>query len=232
MPNKNRPEHKKQADKSLSGILSVNARGVGYLRSMDKTKEDIEIQNANLNTALNGDTVTVSIIPSRKGERMAGKILSVDKRMKKVFAGILQKEKETYYLLPDDRKMYADIVISKDNVMSKKAELGQKILVRLNQWNKEETSPRGEILQILGKAGEHNTEMESILYEKGFEINFPEAVEAEAEKLERTEKPIPQAEINKRRDFRGTVTFTIDPKDAKDFDDAISIKVLDYSDVA
>ena len=227
MPNKNRPEHKKQADKSLSGILSVNARGVGYLRSMDKTKEDIEIQNANLNTALNGDTVTVSIIPSRKGERMAGKILSVDKRMKKVFAGILQKEKETYYLLPDDRKMYADIVISKDNVMSKKAELGQKILVRLNQWNKEETSPRGEILQILGKAGEHNTEMESILYEKGFEINFPEAVEAEAEKLERTEKPIPQAEINKRRDFRGTVTFTIDPKDAKDFDDAISIKVLD-----
>ena len=82
-------------------------------------------------------------------------------------------------------------------------------------------------MQILGKAGEHNTEMESILYEKGFEINFPEAVEAEAEKLERTEKPIPQAEINKRRDFRGTVTFTIDPKDAKDFDDAISIKVLD-----
>ncbi len=226
MPNKNRPEHKKQADKSLSGILSVNARGVGYLRSMDKTKEDIEIQNANLNTALNGDTVTVSIIPSRKGERMAGKILSVDKRMKKVFAGILQKEKETYYLLPDDRKMYADIVISKDNVMGKKAELGQKILVRLNQWNKEETSPRGEILQILGKAGEHNTEMESILYEKGFEINFPEAVEAEAEKLEKTEKPIPQAEVNKRRDFRGTVTFTIDPKDAKDFDDAISIKAL------
>jgi len=220
MPNKDK-------SKAISGIISINARGVGYLRSVSKDMQDIEIQNTNLNTALNGDTVSVQIIPSRKGERTAGKVLSVDKRAKKVFTGILNKEKDFYYLLPDDKKMYVDIIISKDNVITKKAEIGQKVLVKLNQWLKTENNPTGEIIQILGKAGEHNTEMESILYEKGFEINFPPAVEAEAEHLEKTEKPIPHSEITKRRDFRDTLTFTIDPKDAKDFDDAISIKALD-----
>jgi ribonuclease R len=226
MPNKNRPEQKKQTAKTLSGIISINARGTGYLRSKDKAQEDIEIQNTNLNTALNGDTVTVAIIPSRKGERVAGKVIDVEKRAKKAFAGILGREKDFYYLSPDDKKMYVDILISKDNVITQKAEVGQKVLVKLNQWNKTEDNPTGEIIQVLGKAGEHNTEMESILYEKGFEIDFPEQVEAEAERLEKTEKPIPKAEIAKRKDFRDTLTFTIDPKDAKDFDDAISFKKL------
>lgn len=216
----------KKASKAISGVLSVNSRGVGYLKSLDKNIEDIEIQNVNLNTALHGDTVSVIIIPGKHDERTAGKVLDVEKRFKKVFAGILQKEKDTYYLLPDDKKMYADIVINKDNVISNKAEIGQKVLVRMTQWEKNVTSPRGEIMQVLGKAGEHNTEMESILYEKGFEIGFPHGVEAEAKQLEKTEKPIPQAEIAKRKDFRNTLTFTIDPKDAKDFDDAISIKTL------
>lgn len=241
MPNKNRQKHKKLTSKDLSGIISINARGTGYLRSLDpitkranKNIEDIEIQNENLNTALNGDTVTVAIIPSRKGERVAGKVISVDKRAKKVFAGILKKEKDFYYLLPDDKKMYVDILISKKSptlntgATSQIADfVGQKVLVKLNQWHKTENNPSGEIIQVLGKAGEHNTEMESILYEKGFEIGFPQAVEAEAEHLEKTEKPIPKNEIAKRKDFRNTATFTIDPKDAKDFDDAISIKKLD-----
>jgi len=226
MPNKKKFESKKGQNTTVSGTLSVNARGVGYLRSTDKTKEDIEIQNANLNTALHGDTVSVIILPSRKNERPAGKVISIEKRAKKAFAGILEKEKDFYYLSPDDKKMYADIIVSNDSVVKTGAEIKQKVLVKITQWKKEETNPTGEIIQILGKAGEHNTEMESILYEKGFEINFPEAVEAEAEKLEKTEKPIPQAEIAKRTDFRDTTTFTIDPKDAKDFDDAISIKSL------
>ncbi len=229
MPNKKRFNHKKHPtvsqNKTISGILSVNARGVGYLKLIDKAKEDLEIQNNNLNTALNGDTVSVLPLPVRGGERPAGKVVSVEKRAKKAFAGILQKEKDTYFLLPDDKKMYADIIIKNDNVISKGAEVGKKILVKINQWNRG-ANPEGEIVQVLGLAGEHNTEMESILYEKGFEIDFPEAVEAEAERLEKTEKPIPVAEIAKRKDFRNTTTFTIDPKDAKDFDDAISIKSL------
>ena len=237
MPNKKRFVHQRQQimtgnkafshrPADVSGILSINARGIGYLKSDDKTKEDIEIQNNNLNTALNRDTVLVSILPSRKNERISGKVLKIEKRAKKVFAGILEKDNNKYYLSADDKKMYADILISTENVTNKKAEIGQKILVKINKWNKETNKPEGEIIQILGKAGEHNTEMKSILYEKGFEINFPEGVEAEAERLEKTEKPIPQAEINKRKDFRDTITFTIDPKDAKDFDDAISIKPL------
>lgn len=226
MPNKN---------KGISGVLSVNTRGVGYLRPLEKTTkrgEEIEIQNDKLNTALNGDLVVVIPLPSRKGARLAGEVIKIEKRAKRVFAGVLQVVKNDYFLSPDDKKMYADIKINKENVIKMlgpafaKAMSGkQKVLVKINQWPKG-GKPEGQIIQVLGAAGEHNTEMESILYEKGFEINFPEAVEAEAQKLEQTEKPIPQTEIAKRRDFRQTLTFTIDPKDAKDFDDAISFKAL------
>ena len=230
MPHKKGSGHNKQdkpaQNKTLSGILSVNTRGTGYLSAEDKNIEDIEIQNNNLNTALNGDLVTISLLPQKGKNRPNGKVISIEKRAKKAFAGILEKENDKYFLLPDDKKMYADILISKDNVVSEKAEVGQKVLVKITEWKKGVTNPDGKIIQILGQAGEHNTEMESILYEKGFEIGFPEQVEAEAHKLEKTEKPIPNAEITKRTDFRETTTFTIDPKDAKDFDDAISIKSL------
>ncbi len=246
MPNKNKGRHNKQAkhkqnkeNKTISGILSVNTRGIGYLRTQNDLvnlkKQDIEIQNNNLNTALNGDMVTVTIIPivfrgstkSARGKenRVQGRVLTIEQRAKRKFVGILEKQKDDYFLLPDDKKLYANIQIPKENVSNKKAEKDQKILVKINQWKKGE-DPQGEIIQILGQAGEHNTEMESILYEKGFEIDFPIAVENEAQKLEKTEKPIPKDEISKRRDFRDTITFTIDPKDAKDFDDAISIKTL------
>ena len=229
MPKKKGFRHDKHLpkvrSKNLSGVLSVNTRGTGYLKAKNKNEEDIEILARNLNTALNGDTVTATLLPQRKGERQAGKITTIEKRFKKAFAGILKVDGDTFFLLPDDKKMYANILISKTNVEKLEAKINQKILVKIKQWNRG-ANPEGEIVQILGKAGEHNTEMESILYEKGFEINFPESVIAEANKLEKTEKPIPLPEINIRRDFRNTTTFTIDPKNAKDFDDAISIKLL------
>jgi ribonuclease R len=234
MPNKHKPNHKKPEVKTLSGVLSVNARGVGYLRSLEKNKEDIEIQNADLNTALHGDTVEVVLISGKKSlkNNPAGKVLKIERRAKKVFAGVLQKIKDQYSLLADDKKMYATIIISKESVVKTKAEVGQKVLVKITRWEKAVkpgfiSNPDGEIVQILGKAGEHNTEMQSIVMERGFEIGFSHEVEAEAERLEKTEKPIPQAEIAKRRDFRTTPTFTIDPANAKDFDDAISFKPLD-----
>jgi len=197
MPHKSKSHHQTshkhhRTEQKLSGILSVNTRGVGYLRSIDKNKEDIEIQNNNLNTALHGDMITVSLLPTRGNDRPTGKVVSIEKRAKKVFAGILQSEKGQYFLLPDDKKMYADILISKQSIQNKKAELGQKIIVKIIKWEKNSKGPEGEIVQVLGKAGEHNTEMQSILYEKGFEIGFPDEVEAEAKHLEETEKPIPQ----------------------------------------
>ena len=122
MPNRRKPVSNMKPEagpnKAITGILSVNARGIGYLKSIIKDKEDIEIQSSNLNTGLNGDTVVVLPLPGRGSERPAGKVISVEKRAKRAFAGILQKENDTYYLLPDDKKMYADIVISKDNVLS------------------------------------------------------------------------------------------------------------------
>jgi ribonuclease R len=219
MKEKRQFRHRKQGQKktpTISGTISVNMRGTGYLRLLDKTKKDIEIQNKDLNTALHGDSVTIS----------NGRVVSIERRAKKVFAGVLLKEKDAYILKADDKKMYADISVSKESVIKTKAEVGQKVLVKIIKWEKIAKGPQGEVVQVLGKAGEHNTEMKSILYEKGFEIGFSDQVEAEAEHLEKTEKPIPQAEIAKRRDFRTTTTFTIDPKDAKDFDDAISFKAL------
>lgn len=234
--------------KNLTGVLSVNARGTGYLRSTDPNKDDIEIQNADLNTALHGDTVEVELlsmnqakagglkkksIPGRpEKNNPQGRVVNIEKRAKKAFAGILEQENGHYFLVPDDKKLYADIFVSKESVIKTKAEVGQKVLVKITSWVKptkpgEMTNPDGEIVQILGKAGEHNTEMQSIVLERGFEIGFPDEVEAEAKHLEETEKPIPQSEIAKRRDFRTTPTFTIDPANAKDFDDAISIKTLD-----
>lgn len=233
MPNTNKSSHKKHVDKILTGTISLNARGVGYLRqttsakSSSGAKEDIEIQNANLNTALNGDSVTVSLLPRRKDERASGQVIKIDKRAKRNFVGILLSQYGKIILKPDDKKMYTDIVIETSSLNLAKQNLNNKALVQITKWDRKLPSPEAKIIKILGQYGEHNTEMESILYEKGFEINFPEAVEAEAEKLEKTEKPIPPAEILKRRDFRDILTFTIDPRDAKDFDDAISIKKLD-----
>jgi len=210
----------------ISGILSVNTRGVGYLKNLDKNKADIEIQNDNLNYALNGDKVSVILLPKKNKDRISGKVVSVDKRAKRVFVGVLIKRKKQFFLSPDDKKMYVDIIIPENSVTNKKATIRQKIIVKIIDWISD-GGPTGEIIKIIGQAGEHNTEMESILYEKGFEIDFPELVEVEARTLEKIEKPIPMAEILKRRDFRKITTFTIDPKDAKDFDDAISIKQLE-----
>jgi ribonuclease R len=232
-------EHKKTGQ-TFSGILSVNARGVGYLRSLDKTKEDIEIQNADLNTALHGDTVSVVLVSKRPQPRPAknrngkdnpaGKVVAIERRAKKAFVGIIERQKSEYFLIADDKKMYANIYIPKNAGgkfdLNKLANDKEKVLVKIKSWDKKNPSPEGEIVRTLGRAGEHNTEMESILYEKGFEIGFPDQVEAEAEHLEKTEKPIPSAEIAKRRDFRQITTFTIDPWNAKDFDDAISIRTL------
>lgn len=206
--------------KTLTGVISVNSKGVGYFK-VENEKIDVEIQAADLNKALNGDTVVVAIGGKSQRGRPAGKVLEIKNRAKRNFAGVLREEKGKLILVPDDKKMYANISITK-----KMGKVGDKVLVKITKWEKGATGPEGEIIKILGKHGEHNAEMLSIVLERGFETEFATAVEAEAEQIEKTEKPIPQSEIAKRKDFRQTATFTIDPKTAKDFDDAISFKKL------
>ncbi len=210
----------KKPEKTLTGVISVNSKGVGYFK-VENEKIDVEIQTADLNKALNGDTVVVAINGKSQRGRPAGKVLEIKNRAKRNFAGVLREEKGKLILVPDDKKMYANISITK-----KMGKVGDKVLVKITKWEKSAAGPEGEIIKILGKHGEHNAEMLSIVLERGFETEFSEAVEKEAEKIEQTEKPIPAAEIAKRKDFRQTTTFTIDPKTAKDFDDAISFKKL------
>lgn len=209
----------------ISGIISLNSKGVGFVTT-DLFEEDVEIQTAFLKTALNKDEVEILIHPiiNRQG-RHSGEVLKIIKRVKDSFVGVLQKDNGDFFLVPDDKKMYMDILIPREKAAGAKD--GDKALVKITKWDDPMKSPEGEIVKVLGRKGEHNVEMESIVFEKGFDTEFPREVEKEAETIERNEKIISSEEIKKRRDFRNTLTFTIDPVDAKDFDDAISFKQID-----
>ena len=201
----------------------MNSKGVGFVTT-DLFDEDVEIQTASLNTALNKDEVEILIHPGlSRQKRHLGEVLKIIKRAKDSFVGILEKENDEFFLVPDDKKVYVDILIPKER--AKGAQGGEKVLAKLIKWDDPKKSPEGEVVKILGNKGEHNVEMESIILEKGFEIEFPYEVEKEAEANAKNEKDISE-EIKKRRDFRDTLTFTIDPVDAKDFDDAISLKEI------
>ena len=209
--------------KNIRGIISTTGKGVGYINDeKNPFPEDIEIQTGFLNTALNGDEVEVILHPHTKGTRQSGEVVKIIKRAKDTFVGVLECSKNLCFLVADDRKMYVDIFVQKGN---NEIKTGVKAQVKIIKWDKSQKNPQGEILKILGEKGEHNVEMESIVLEKGFDIKFPAEVEKDAEKIENNKK-ITQEEIAQRKDFRNTLTFTIDPFDAKDFDDAISFKKL------
>ncbi len=217
----------------FTGIISVNARGVGYVPA-EGFEQDIEISFENLNTALHGDIVEVKMLgkaPPRgtrpgtapKGARFAGRVLRVVERAKVEFVGTLEEERGAWFLKPDDRRMYVDILIRKP---SEPLQNNTKALVALTHWTDPQKNPEGEIKEIIGQKGEHNVEMHAIILAHGFATAFPSEVLAEAHALEK-QRTIPQAEIARRRDFRTVPTFTIDPADAKDFDDALSVRELE-----
>ncbi|MCR4334493.1 MAG: ribonuclease R [Patescibacteria group bacterium] len=217
--------HNNTIMKKMRGIISTTGKGVGYINDEKKSlPEDIEIQTGFLNTALNGDEVEILLHPIIKGQRQSGEVVSVVKRAKDTFVGVLECSKNLCFLIPDDRKMYVDIFVLKEN--NNQIKTGTKAQVKIVKWDKSQKNPQGEIIKILGEKGTHNVEMESIVLEKGFDLKFPIEVEKEAEKI-RQNKKITTEEIAKRKDFRNTLTFTIDPFDAKDFDDAISFKKLE-----
>lgn len=205
----------------FTGILDLAARGNGYV-ICDAFDDDVYIASNNINKALHGDEVELYVYKRRKNGRYEGEITQVLKRAKTEYVGIIQIHKKYAFVIPDSPKMYKDIFvpINKTN----KAEEGDKVLVRLEDWPEKADSPNGKVLKILGKPGEHNTEIHSILAEYGLPYEFPHEVEEFANKLDTS---ITAEEISKRRDMRDTLTFTIDPKDAKDFDDALSFKILD-----
>ena len=215
----------------LEGIVRVTGKGVGYFplpaqAGIPDVDQDLEIQPENLNAALNRDRVKVKILDKEILGRKQGQVQEIVERHKTEFVGTLEKTLEGFFLVPDDRRMYRDIFVPEEKIL--KAKEGDKVQVKITEWADPSKSPKGEVVRVIGRAGEHNTEMLGIVYESGFEVDFPPEVEKEAEMWK--EKYKKEDKLKDRKDFRGTITFTIDPDNAKDFDDAISFKTLPNGD--
>lgn len=201
------------------GIISISSKGTGYVRVLE-LKEDPEIDFRHLNTALHGDTVEITLHPKSSARRQGAEVSKIIFRAKTGFAGVLEKDKGMFFLKPDDPKMYMDILIPKNSLGGAKA--GEKVFAKIVSWKDPMKAPEGKVVKVLGAPGNNDVEMESIAIEKGFIARLPEKVEREGEKLRA--RGIKEEDYQGRRDFRKTLTFTIDPEDAKDFDDAISFK--------
>lgn len=209
-----------------SGILDMNTKGSGYV-VVESLQEDVYIPENNLNKALHGDEVEVYIYNRRKRSRKPeGEVSQIIKRNKTEFVGVLQEQKNFGFVAIQDAKMYTDIFVQKNKFNG--AQNGDKVIVEIEDWPKNADSPFGKITQVLGKPGDHNTEIHAILAQYGLPLEFPKEVEDYANNIDTS---IQEAEIKRRRDMRDILTFTIDPKDAKDFDDALSFQELENGNI-
>jgi ribonuclease R len=205
---------------TITGTVDMKATGKAYVICPGQP-EDILIEPNNTNHALNGDKVKVHLFPKRKNRKTEGIIVEIVERAKKQFVGIVHVSKRFAFLVPDSQLINVDIYIPLNAL--KGAKHGQKAVALITEWPEKATNPIGEIIHVLGQPGENNVEMNAILAEFDFPLEFPKAAEAEAKKIK---NEVPADEIKKRRDFRTIWTCTIDPVDAKDFDDALSLQKL------
>lgn len=208
---------------TIEGVVDfVNARFAYII--CEGLEQDIMVSAKEMSNALDGDRVLVALWAQKnRDKRQEGSVLEVLQRKREEFVGKVQLSDRFAFVVPDSKKLHFDIFVKKSDL--KGAQNGDKVVVKVTRWHDEHRrNPEGEVTIVLGKAGDNDTEMHAILAEYGLPEAFPEAVEKEANELP---KKILKTEIKKRRDFRGVPTFTIDPEDAKDFDDALSIKKLD-----
>lgn len=203
------------------GYIDMTSRKTGYF-VCDELEDDVFIPQINLNHALDGDKVRAYIYNRRSSRRPEAEVLEVLERNKTEFVGVIDIQKNFAFVTTSHPKMYTDIFIPKNKINN--AEHGDVVLVKMEDWPQKVDSPFGSVLKVLGKPGEHNTEIHAILAEYGLPYDFPIEVETFAKKLDTS---ITEEEISKRRDMRNILTFTIDPKDAKDFDDALSFQILE-----
>lgn len=210
--------HKQQ---ELTGIVDHVSSRFAYVK-LGNDQPDIFIKARDLNSAVDGDTVTIVIFPTRHGEHQEGKVTSIVKRGRNRFVGKVELSKNFAFVVPDYRKMHTDFFVYPENING--AKTGDKVIVEVTSWSQDDKKPEAKIVQVLGKAGENEAEIHSIMAEFDLPFKFPEKVLDESQKIE---EGITKEEIKKRWDFRDVTTFTIDPEDAKDFDDAISFRKLD-----
>ena len=217
----NKETYKVKINKNYyDGIFNSTSNGAGYIKSSD-FNEDIFIPAHKKLKALHGDEVIFYVQKRRKNSRIEGEITEITKRIKNEYVGVIQINKNFAFVVPDSKKMDVDIYVPLKK--TQKAKDGQKVLVKIDNWPENGECPNGKVIEILGSPGDHHTEIHAILADYGLPYKFKEEIENFANKIN-TE--ITQSEIKKRRDLRKELTFTIDPKDAKDFDDALSFKTL------
>ena len=208
-------------DKVVEGVVDLANTRFAFV-IVEGIEEDIKVATENLKFAMGGDRVKVRLIPSR-GDRQEGEVIEILEREKEEIAGRLEVSKNFAFLVPDFRKLYFDVFIPEEEING--ANNGDKVLVKITEWPKSASkSPIGKVIRSFGPAGENEAEINSIMAEFGLPFEFPEGVEADAEAIP---EEITEAEIANRRDYRGITTFTIDPVDAKDFDDALSIQKME-----
>lgn len=204
-----------------TGKVDVTGRGNAYI-IIEGFEDDVFVPFNKLNKAFHKDIVQVYVYPRRKGKKLEGEVTKIVERYKSSFVGVVEIQKTFAFVRISDFRMYTDFFVSKENINN--AQDGDKVIVEFIEWPDQRDSPFGKITNVLGKPGEHNTEIHSILAEYGLPYEFPAEVEQFANTLDTA---IKAEEISKRRDMRETLTFTIDPKDAKDFDDALSFVILE-----
>ncbi|HEY5383128.1 MAG TPA: ribonuclease R [Candidatus Paceibacterota bacterium] len=218
------------AKKHISGVIQITRKGTGYVsfpiaEGSKKEQEDIEISTEQLAGALDGDTVEAEL--TGLFPRPKGKIINIVSRAKSEFVATLKMQKGMLIALAADQRFYRPILLRSKEPSRGAITLseGMKVVIKLISFTGKD-DPLGEVVEVIGTSGDHRTEMNAIVLEHGFSITFPAAVEAEAQEIEDNHASIIAGEVPLRTDFRETTTFTIDPVDAKDFDDALSVKEL------
>jgi len=203
------------------GYIDMTSRKTGYF-VCDDLEDDVFVPFVNLNKALHNDKVRAYVYNRRSNRRPEAEVIEILQRDKTEFVGVIDVQKNFAFVSTANPKMYTDIFIPKNQLND--AENGDVVLVTMEDWPARADSPFGKVLKVLGKPGEHNTEIHAILAEYGLPYDFPIEVQTFANKIDTS---ITEEEIKKRRDFRNILTFTIDPKDAKDLDDALSFQILE-----
>lgn len=205
---------------SITGKVEFQPQGYAYVISEEFDKP-VLVTSRNLNHAMEGDTVKVQLFAIRKKQQVEGEVVEIVERAKSTFVGTISKSRNFAFFIPTG-KVGFDLFIPNEKL--KGATDGQKAIAKITEWPPRAKNPFGEIIEVLGDAGDNNAEMHAILAEFDLPLRFPENVLKAAEKIP---DEIPAEEIRNRLDMRGVTTFTIDPKDAKDFDDALSLRKLE-----
>ena len=210
-----------QKNEAYTGIVDHVSSRFAYIK-IGGDKGDIYVKGKDLGSAVDGDTVTVQVLSTRHGEHQEGKVTGVIRRNRNRYVGKIEVSKGYAFVVPDHRKMHQDFFIYTENING--ASTGDKVIIEVTSWAEDDKKPEAKVIEVLGKAGENEAEIHSIMAEFGLPFRFGDVVEQESKKID---EGITDKEIRKRRDFRDVVTFTIDPVDAKDFDDALSFRKLE-----